>query len=63
MNLNFSYVKIGDYVTMKQLPEENVTQTFDEEGQENEYLALGMDLSYFYRSDEWELLNLTSRRY
>lgn len=47
---------------MKQLPEENVTNTVDEEGRENEYLALGMDLSYFYRSDEWELLNLTSRR-
>lgn len=30
---------------------------------EEEYMEMGMDLSFFYKSNEWDLMNLTSERH
>ena len=48
---------------MKQLPTEKVKIMQDEDGSDVEYLEDGMDLSFYYKSAEWDLLQLTSARH
>ncbi|PIO76186.1 Cation transporter family protein, partial [Teladorsagia circumcincta] len=52
----------GRYVDLKQLPKEDVV-TVQMEGNDVEYMQQGMDLSFFYRSAEWDLLALSSQRH
>ncbi|CAJ0923110.1 unnamed protein product, partial [Mesorhabditis belari] len=52
----------GKYVDLRQLPKEKVHITIDDKNDEVEHLALGMDLSFFYSSAEWDLLSLKSKR-
>ncbi|CAB3399887.1 unnamed protein product [Caenorhabditis bovis] len=52
----------GRYVDLKQLPKEEVV-TITKEGNDVEFMQQGMDLSFFYRSAEWDLLSLTSERH
>ncbi|KAI6210764.1 Nicotinic acetylcholine receptor alpha subunit 8 [Aphelenchoides besseyi] len=44
-------------------PEDKIETLFDDEGKEYQYLKQGMDLSSFYPSLEWDLLELTSKRH
>ncbi|KAE9548540.1 hypothetical protein FO519_008254 [Halicephalobus sp. NKZ332] len=53
----------GHYVDMKQLPAEKVKIAQDEDGSDVEFLEDGMDLSFYYKSAEWDLLQLTSARH
>uniref|UniRef100_A0A0N4ZHX7 Neur_chan_LBD domain-containing protein n=1 Tax=Parastrongyloides trichosuri TaxID=131310 RepID=A0A0N4ZHX7_PARTI len=53
----------GFYVDLRQLPREDVTILKDKEGGDVEFLERGMDLSFFYKSAEWDLLSLTSERH
>uniref|UniRef100_A0A0N5C4N5 Neur_chan_LBD domain-containing protein n=2 Tax=Strongyloides papillosus TaxID=174720 RepID=A0A0N5C4N5_STREA len=53
----------GFYVDLRQLPREEVTILKDKDGSDIEYLERGMDLSFFYKSAEWDLLSLTSERH
>ncbi|CAI4224881.1 unnamed protein product [Auanema sp. JU1783] len=52
----------GRYVDLKQLPKEDV-KVIQKDGAEVEFMERGMDLSFFYRSAEWDLLSLTSERH
>ncbi|KJH40592.1 putative acetylcholine receptor subunit alpha-type unc-38 [Dictyocaulus viviparus] len=52
----------GRYVDLKQLPKEDVI-TVRMDGNDVEYMQRGMDLSFFYRSAEWDLLSLSSERH
>ncbi|UMM44038.1 hypothetical protein L5515_019308 [Caenorhabditis briggsae] len=52
----------GRYVDLKQLPQEEVV-TITKDGSDVEFMQQGMDLSFFYRSAEWDLLSLTSERH
>ncbi|WKY17308.1 hypothetical protein Q1695_001704 [Nippostrongylus brasiliensis] len=52
----------GRYVDLKQLPKEDVI-TIQMEGSDVEFMQRGMDLSFFYRSAEWDLLSLSSQRH
>ncbi|KAE9412740.1 hypothetical protein Angca_005468, partial [Angiostrongylus cantonensis] len=52
----------GRYVDLKQLPKEGVV-TVRMDGNDVEYMQRGMDLSFFYRSAEWDLLSLSSERH
>uniref|UniRef100_A0A8R1DFQ4 Neur_chan_LBD domain-containing protein n=1 Tax=Caenorhabditis japonica TaxID=281687 RepID=A0A8R1DFQ4_CAEJA len=52
----------GRYVDLKQLPQEDVV-TIIKDGSDVEFMQQGMDLSFFYRSAEWDLLSLTSERH
>ncbi|VDM64670.1 unnamed protein product [Angiostrongylus costaricensis] len=52
----------GRYVDLKQLPKEGVV-TMRMDGNDVEYMQRGMDLSFFYRSAEWDLLSLSSERH
>ncbi|CEF60228.1 Nicotinic acetylcholine receptor family and Neurotransmitter-gated ion-channel transmembrane domain and Neurotransmitter-gated ion-channel family and Neurotransmitter-gated ion-channel ligand-binding domain and Nicotinic acetylcholine-gated receptor, transmembrane domain-containing protein [Strongyloides ratti] len=53
----------GFYVDLRQLPREEVRILKDKDGSDIEYLERGMDLSFFYKSAEWDLLSLTSERH
>ncbi|KAI6186956.1 hypothetical protein M3Y98_00189500 [Aphelenchoides besseyi] len=46
----------GFYVDLRQLPK-------DSDGSDVEVMENGMDLSFFYKSAEWDLLSLTSARH
>ncbi|CAJ0609539.1 unnamed protein product [Cylicocyclus nassatus] len=52
----------GRYVDLKQLPKEDVV-TVQMDGNDVEFMQRGMDLSFFYRSAEWDLLSLSSQRH
>ncbi|KAL1227414.1 Acetylcholine receptor subunit beta-like [Trichinella pseudospiralis] len=52
----------GAFVDMRQLPEELVKEVVTDEKTVH-VLEVGMDLSYFYKSAEWDLLSLTSERH
>uniref|UniRef100_A0A158P7G4 Neur_chan_LBD domain-containing protein n=1 Tax=Angiostrongylus cantonensis TaxID=6313 RepID=A0A158P7G4_ANGCA len=61
----------GRYVDLKQLPK-GIPQktgtnkgvvTVRMDGNDVEYMQRGMDLSFFYRSAEWDLLSLSSERH
>uniref|UniRef100_A0AC35FNW9 Uncharacterized protein n=1 Tax=Panagrolaimus sp. PS1159 TaxID=55785 RepID=A0AC35FNW9_9BILA len=52
----------GMYVDMRHLSGDKVV-TKDVDGADVELLENGMDLSFFYRSAEWDLLSLTARRH
>ncbi|KFD67489.1 hypothetical protein M514_11378, partial [Trichuris suis] len=53
---------IGTVVDMRQLPEERVIEVVRGDKTVH-FLEVGMDLSYYYRSAEWDLLSLTSERH
>ncbi|KAI1729880.1 neurotransmitter-gated ion-channel ligand binding domain-containing protein [Ditylenchus destructor] len=53
----------GFYVDLRQLPHENVIMTKDSDGSDIQFMENGMDLSFFYKSAEWDLLSLTSARH
>ncbi|MFH4973834.1 hypothetical protein AB6A40_000543 [Gnathostoma spinigerum] len=53
----------GFYVDLKQLPRDQAVNGTDKYGQEAEIMESGMDLSFFYRSAEWDLLSLQSARH
>uniref|UniRef100_A0AC35U462 Neur_chan_LBD domain-containing protein n=1 Tax=Rhabditophanes sp. KR3021 TaxID=114890 RepID=A0AC35U462_9BILA len=53
----------GFYVDLRQLPREEVVSKQDNDGGDVEFLERGMDLSFFYKSAEWDLLSLTSERH
>uniref|UniRef100_A0A0R3S0J7 Neur_chan_LBD domain-containing protein n=1 Tax=Elaeophora elaphi TaxID=1147741 RepID=A0A0R3S0J7_9BILA len=53
----------GYYVDLKQLPQDQVMNGVDKYGQEVETMKIGMDLSFFYQSAEWDLLSLSSARH
>ncbi|VDP15076.1 unnamed protein product [Soboliphyme baturini] len=52
----------GMFVDMRQLPENMIKEVVKDDNVV-EFLETGMDLSYFYRSAEWDLLRLTSERH
>ncbi|KAK0397036.1 hypothetical protein QR680_001950 [Steinernema hermaphroditum] len=53
----------GYYVDLRQLPSDQVILTKDSDGSDVEFMENGMDLSFFYKSAEWDLLSLTSARH
>ncbi|CAG9537211.1 unnamed protein product [Cercopithifilaria johnstoni] len=53
----------GYYVDLKQLPQDQVMNGKDKYGQDVETMKIGMDLSFFYQSAEWDLLSLSSARH
>ncbi|EJW81169.1 hypothetical protein WUBG_07920 [Wuchereria bancrofti] len=53
----------GYYVDLKQLPQDQVMNGIDKYGQDVETMKIGMDLSFFYQSAEWDLLSLSSARH
>uniref|UniRef100_A0A1I7ZVN6 Neur_chan_LBD domain-containing protein n=1 Tax=Steinernema glaseri TaxID=37863 RepID=A0A1I7ZVN6_9BILA len=53
----------GYYVDLRQLPSDQVMVTKDSDGSDVEFMENGMDLSFFYKSAEWDLLSLTSARH
>ncbi|VDK46877.1 unnamed protein product [Anisakis simplex] len=53
----------GYAVDLKQLPKDQVVNGTDNYGQDVETMETGMDLSFFYRSAEWDLLSLSSARH
>ncbi|KAL3981855.1 Neurotransmitter-gated ion-channel ligand binding domain family protein [Acanthocheilonema viteae] len=53
----------GYYVDLKQLPQDQVISGIDKYGQNVETMKIGMDLSFFYQSAEWDLLSLSSARH
>ncbi|KAM3726973.1 Acetylcholine receptor subunit beta-like [Dirofilaria immitis] len=53
----------GYYVDLKQLPQDQVMKGIDKYGQDVETMKIGMDLSFFYQSAEWDLLSLSSARH
>ncbi|KAK6110079.1 Neurotransmitter-gated ion-channel ligand binding domain family protein [Brugia pahangi] len=53
----------GYYVDLKQLPQDQVMNGIDIYGQDVETMKIGMDLSFFYQSAEWDLLSLSSARH
>uniref|UniRef100_A0A915CYE9 Uncharacterized protein n=1 Tax=Ditylenchus dipsaci TaxID=166011 RepID=A0A915CYE9_9BILA len=53
----------GFYVDLRQLPHEKVITSKDSDGSDIQFMENGMDLSFFYRSAEWDLLSLTSARH
>lgn len=52
----------GDYVDLRQIPQEDVVMS-TEDGLDVEFMENGMDLSFYYRSAEWDLLALSSTRH
>ncbi|VDN01549.1 unnamed protein product [Thelazia callipaeda] len=53
----------GYYVDLKQLPLDQIMNETDVNGQDVETMQVGMDLSFFYESAEWDLLSLSSARH
>uniref|UniRef100_A0A7E4UXN2 Neurotransmitter-gated ion-channel ligand-binding domain-containing protein n=1 Tax=Panagrellus redivivus TaxID=6233 RepID=A0A7E4UXN2_PANRE len=53
----------GMYVDIHHINEEKTIMTTDANGGDVEFLETGMDLSFFYRSAEWDLLSLTAARH
>uniref|UniRef100_A0A183CAT7 Nicotinic acetylcholine receptor alpha subunit n=1 Tax=Globodera pallida TaxID=36090 RepID=A0A183CAT7_GLOPA len=53
----------GFYVDLRQLPRDQIELRHSEKDGEYEYMENGMDLSFFHRSAEWDLMNLTAARH
>uniref|UniRef100_A0A914GQE7 Uncharacterized protein n=1 Tax=Globodera rostochiensis TaxID=31243 RepID=A0A914GQE7_GLORO len=53
----------GFYVDLRQLPRDQIELRHSEKDEEYEYMENGMDLSFFHRSAEWDLMNLTAARH
>ncbi|KAL3116696.1 hypothetical protein niasHT_000774 [Heterodera trifolii] len=53
----------GFYVDLRQLPRDQIEVRHSEKEGDYEYMENGMDLSFFHRSAEWDLMNLTAARH
>uniref|UniRef100_A0AC35FRP6 Neurotransmitter-gated ion-channel transmembrane domain-containing protein n=1 Tax=Panagrolaimus sp. PS1159 TaxID=55785 RepID=A0AC35FRP6_9BILA len=52
-----------DMIQLPSRPEDVIETRYDELGRDYQFLKLGMDLSMFYPSLEWDVIELTSKRH
>ncbi|VDD88373.1 unnamed protein product [Enterobius vermicularis] len=53
----------GYYIDLKQINKDQVKNETDKNGEEAEVVHVGMDLSFYYESAEWDLLSLSSAKH